>query len=198
MSPYIYRIAWFLCNSNTLICLSIRDRGRPARSRAGMHDHDFDMVALWGAGICTVILMHERNCKKTLHGIPMELVATSHAGINYLIWMHTDRDMFNNGLCGLRQDCLGREGVFDYEYRYISLTNRQSLYSKTVCICIVLCTALCMSAYTYVYYDYICIVLSRCMSMNAHSHTEYELYAFCNNFGSSAQALDQTFICDIR
>ena len=86
--------------------------------------------------------------------------------------------------------------MFDYEYRYISLTNRQSLYSKTVCICIVLCTALCMSAYTYAYCVYICIVLIDCMSTDAHSHTAYELYALCINFGSSAIALEDFCECD--
>ena len=157
-----------------------------------MHAYHMANVSSWGVRIRTIILLREYyNTKGPWRG-PMLVGAPSGAEINNLVWMHTDADMCTINLCGLRQNCLGREGVFEYEHPYTSQSYRHILYSKSVCMYI----AMCMFAYTYVAYDYICTVLCRCMCMSTHSHTEYELYALCTNFGSSAQALEKLFFCD--
>ena len=179
---------------NTLILLFCANRGRPTRRRAGMQEVWTGIVASWDAGIHIVILLHAHMGRRTSREARSKLAVSSFVGIHMLSWMHTEWDMYRINMCGLRQICLGREGVFEYEYPYISLSYRHMLYSKSVCMYI----ALCMSAYTHIAYDYICTVLCNCMCMNTHSHTEYELYAFCTNFGSSAIALDQTCICEIR
>ena len=152
-------------NTFALISLACANLGMPAQESAGVH------------------VIYSSLCLSFVYRIT-EIHKISRNGFfgNTIIWMHPIGDTRCIIQCGLQHKCFGREGVFDSEYPYTSQSYVHLLIHISVCMCILLYTCNCTVC--------ICIVLYNCMSMNAHSHTEYELYAFCINFGSSAIALD--------